>query len=164
MGKKILKFLFIGSVSILFIFMIMVGLIWLIFPSEKNHLEDDVLIENFEKNRDSFEKLVVMFNEDKNMSVIDDTWIRPENGISHKRWEEYKRLVQKLELDAGIHRCYGKECIEFISTSQGLPSAGTAKGYVYKPQNPKSIDRRNENGIMYKKINKDWYVFFEWDS
>lgn len=164
MGKKILKFLFFGSLSILFVFMIMVGLIWLIFPSEKNHLEDEVLIEKFEKNRESFDKLVVMFHEDKNMSVIDDTWMRPKNGISQKRWAEYKKLVQKLELDFGIRRCNGEDCIEFISTSQGLPSAGTAKGYVYKPQNTESIDRHTANGIMYKKINKDWYIFFEWDS
>lgn len=159
MGKKILKFLLIGSLLILFIFVGTVGLIWLIFPAEKDHLDDAVLIKNLEVNINSYNKLITMFHEDKNMSIIDDTWMNPENGISNQRWEEYKKLLTKLDLDGGVRSC-GGECIEFISTSQGLLDAGSTKGYRYRPQNPMSF-KSEDTVIDYKKINENWYIFYE---
>ena len=58
MGKKILKFLLIGFFSILFIFMCLVALLWLIFPAEKDHLDDGVLTKNLEVNIDSYNKKI----------------------------------------------------------------------------------------------------------
>ena len=159
MGKKILKFLLIGFFSILFIFMCLVALLWLIFPAEKDHLDDGVLTKNLEVNIYSYNKLITMFHEDKNMSVIDDTWMRPENGISNQRWEEYKKLLTKLDLDDGVRSC-GGECVEFISTSKGLLEAGSTKGYRYKPKNPMSF-KSEETVVDYKKINENWYIFYE---
>jgi hypothetical protein len=74
----------------------------------KPHVSDKKLIENFDKHRANFEKIVRMANEDSAvMSIHEDyvqlkgynnnTWQNDaQEGFSTKRWNEYKNLFKQL--------------------------------------------------------------------
>lgn len=134
--------------------------------TEKDHLSDELLINNLNTDKAKYETLITMFKQDKPITVVHPTWILPKNAISNERWNVYKRLFNELDLDAGMRSWGGNESIYFISTARGMLDSSSSKGYVYKPQKPeflfKNLDEfpKNlpKNARAYRKIDNDWYI------
>ncbi len=147
------------------------GLDFVIAPlmRDRDHLPDEILIQNLNTDIKKFELLIKMFKEDTPVSVVHPTWIAPENAITKERWYEYKKLFSELRLDGGMRSWLG-ESILFTSTAQGLSIGGSSKGYIYKPESPVPLYTNLENispyseksGKGYKKINENWYIYFDW--
>ena len=150
-----------------------VGFVWYVFSDirGRDHVTDQILISDLQKNKNKYEKLISMFREDAPATVIHPTWISPDNVITEARWDEYKKLFLELGLDAGM-RSWGSDSIWFISTAQGLAIGGSSKGYMYKPENPEPLYMTLDNipvdlksNVMgYRKINDQWYIVFDWDD
>ena len=139
----------------------------------RSHFPDDVLIQDLNMNMEKYELLIEMFREDAHMKAIDIGWMRPDNGINETRWEEYKELLEELELSGGISRLSrGDEGILFLSTARGNVTGGSTKGYVYRPEdatplypNLDTIPEDLESNVpAFRKINEDWYITFTWDD
>lgn len=150
-----------------------IALLYIIFSliHGRDHVSDEVLIQNLGENIVKYELLISMFREDAPASVIHPTWMSPDHVVDDERWRKYKTLFDELELDAGI-RTWGGESIRFISTAQGLVTGGSMKGYVYRPENPfpqypslnQIPDDLESNVTGYRKINEQWYIMFNWDD
>lgn len=128
----------------------------------------------FDKNREMFDKLVQMSNEDSNVSRIsyDFTWLvddvsfpRSEDklGFTKERWSEYKILFNKINLMSGIKR--GGREVYFMAYTAGLATRGIEKGYVFSKEDlkctSKSLDDIDNQGDRFacKEIGKDWYLY-----
>ncbi len=160
---------------VLFIVLTSIGCI------NNSHPADESLLYNFHENEQRFELLLKMAKEDSHMIRVarSFTWTkknasfpRPKSeiGISDERWSQYKNLFDELDLDAGILN-YQPERTEFISSTKGLMTGGSSKGYVYLLNKPnkleKSLDNFDESGFnkdinyAYKKIKGNWYLYYE---
>jgi hypothetical protein len=150
-----------------------VGFVWYASSDirEREHVSDEVLINNLESHTERYQRLIAMFREDHPVAVVHPDWISPDYVITEDRWAEYQSLFDELELDAGM-RAWGESSIWFIATAQGLVTGGSSKGYMYKPERhtpvfpsldeiPKSL-QANVKG--YRKINDDWYIVLVWDD
>lgn len=134
----------------------------------RDHVPDEILIENLTSDFAKFEQLITMFREDNPVTVIHPNFMAPDDAISNTRWNAYKRLFEELELDAGMRALKG-ESIWFISTARGLSIAGSLKGYIFMPENPRplyqSLNQRPDDlksGVRgYRKINNEWYISFD---
>ena len=138
---------------------------------ERPHLTDEALIENLRENMDQYNLLIEMFAADYPLTTVHPHFIRPDHEISAERWEEYQKIFRELELDAGMR--YGpNESIWFISTTHGLMTGGSIKGYVYRPKTPTPLytslnsipDDLKSNVYAFKKINEEWFISFYWDD
>jgi hypothetical protein len=144
---------------------------------DRPHPTDASLIENFEKNRDDLERLAAMCREDANMVRIAPSflwrvdhagWPRPESewGITKERWDQYRELFGKLGLTMGINN-YQPESIYFLSSTRGLVTGGSSKGYAYLSEPPErteeSLDdfKFEKEGAVYRHLTGDWYLFYE---
>lgn len=144
-----------------------VGFIWIIyqFLFTTGHPSDKDLLRNFEQNREKYETLVTMFEQDGSPQVIAPDWKRSAKAIDQARWDEYKILFSELELDGGLRSSEGKT-IKFIASAGGLPSANSGKGYMFRPKSPQAIydnlDKFPDTRMSYRKIDDDWYIFLHW--
>lgn len=137
----------------------------------RDHVADQDLISGLEVDKVKYQRLVSMFREDAPVTEVHPNWINPDKVISQARWDDYKVLFSELGLDSGM-RSWGGESIWFISTSQGLVTGGSSKGYMYKPESPHplftSLDKipkgLESNVKGYRKISDDWYIVLEWDD
>jgi len=105
-----------------------------------------------------------MAKEDSNMVRIakDFTWTkdnamfpRPKSelGITNERWEKYKSLFYKLGLEAGILN-YQPDRVELISSTEGLLTGGSSKGYIYLENVPDRLETSLDNYDI-SKFKKD---------
>lgn len=141
------------------------------------HYSDETLTEVFQKNKTDFDLLARMAQEDANMIRIADdfTWTkdsaafpRPESemGITKERWDDYKKLFVKLGLKAGILN-YQPEKIYFTSTTEGLLTGGSSKGFAFMIENTEIVFNSLDNfefkssGYAYKKLEGNWYLYYE---
>jgi hypothetical protein len=136
-----------------------------------DHLSEQELISDLDTNAKEYQKLISMFRDDAPLTTVHPTWIYPENAISPARWLAYKKLFTELGLDAGM-RSWGGQSIWFISTTRGLVTGGSSKGYMYLPEDPVPLytsldhipDDLESNVEGYRKITKDWFITFKWDD
>lgn len=145
------------------------------------HPSDSFLLQNFQENEKDFNLLVGMAKKDSNMIRIayDFTWTedsaaypRPksEMGISDERWSSYKKLFAKLGLKAGILN-YQPDRVELISSTEGLLTGGSSKGYIYLEEEPEILENSLDNyditkfkkeiNYVYRKIKGNWYLYYE---
>lgn len=133
----------------------------------------------FAQHEEDFGRLISMSQVDAKVIRIapDFTWLddnakwpRPESelGFSKERWEEYKRLFDKLGLKEGLARDAGGDTVYLIAHSEGLGTGGSGKGYVYSTSELSplydSLDNLSlapSNGKhVYKKLKESWYLFY----
>ena len=139
--------------------------------NEREHLSDNELISSLNENIEHYTSLVTMFRDDAPLSIAHPIRIHPRNSIFPQRWQEYKRLFNKLKIEAGMRR-WQEESIWFISSTQSLASGASSKGLMYQPKSPSplynSLDEHpkdlNSNVKGYRKINEDWYIVYDWDD
>jgi hypothetical protein len=144
-----------------------------------SHPEDAILEANFRKHESDFASLIQMSDADQKVVRIasDFTWLdtnaawpRPEAewGFSKERWDQYRNLFKKLGLEGGIVREEHGEVTYFISSSKGLVTHGTEKGYAYSHNEllptAESLDdvTRMPRGqsVVFKKLKEHWYLFY----
>jgi hypothetical protein len=133
----------------------------------------------FYEHRAEFEKLVKMVEEDSQkvgvgdgfaFSKSDPSQIQKYPGISQERWNEYRKLLNKVGSSEGLEKYAGTTQIYFNVAVQYL--GGQSKGIVYSPtplspvlesldQNP-PISLYDDHGSMkvYKPITDHWYIFY----
>ena len=131
-----LRSLKLASVALLLYFAMSCDLIFNI-----PHPSDDTLLRNFQEHEADFALLARMASEDSRVVRIayDFTWLednagwpRPESelGFSRQRWDEYRRLFRKLDLEAGLLN-HQPDIILFLASTKGLMTGGSMKGYAY---------------------------------
>jgi hypothetical protein len=143
---------------------------------ERPHPADQTLETNFLKHEADFDLLVRMAKEDSTVVRIapDFTWLennaawpRPETelGFSNQRWEDYRRLFNKLSLPAGILN-YQPDSVMLLASTRGLVTGGSSKGYAYAVKDPSPIFESLESvsfkdsRIAYKRIKGHWFLFY----
>ena len=58
--------------------------------------------------------------------------------------------------------------VEFVVSTEGAMMVGSRKGYLYSPEAPENLPNAWEApdghlGGTYRKIEDDWYIFYEWE-
>ena len=156
------------------------------FNSNAKHPSDTALIQRFQKNEGTFNKLARMSTEDSKVIRIADTftrldtnwaWPRPDSqlGFSKERWNEYLARFKQLGLDSGISRetNAGSAVVFITASSKGMTLRGSSKGYAYSEQSlspvfdtlddtPFDPKSRAEHGVAFKPIKGHWYLYYEW--
>ncbi len=148
---------------------------------DRPHPTDSSLIANFEANEADFNRLVQMCEEDANMVRIAPEflwrtdhagWPRPESewGITRERWDEYRKLFKKVDLDNGLVN-YQPDLIHMFASNKGLLTGGSSKGYAYSIKTPALIADVLDNyefqpphkdiEVVYRRIKGNWYLYFE---
>ncbi len=138
-----------------------------------HHPSDGVLLENFARNEEGFERLVAMLREDRELSRVANNWTDPTDpstiGVTPERIKTYRKLFEKVCIPEGSS--YGRdprdgsEEFEFISSTYGLMVGGSWKGYVHlqKPPDPIVMDldtyQPPEGSFTaYRHIKGNWYL------
>jgi hypothetical protein len=181
----------------LLMFAIGVGTVALIKFSAP-HASDSVLTRNFYDREVDFNLLVKMANEDSKVHIIgssfvdldnkddwppsiylheNEAWPRSEAelGFTKQRWDEYRSLFKRLNLESGMHRKHDMPDAIFFTASidfseiDEAETAVTEKGYVYSSKGiyyslTGSLDgiEINRPAIFFKKLNDNWYLYYEW--
>ena len=159
-------------------------LLWWVGPNQPS---DETLQKQFYRKRPDLERLAAMLAEDSQMTRIapdflwtQDTvaWPRPESqwGISRVRWEEYKSLFSRANVDKGAVSGGKSREARFIVYSWGIVPAGVSVSYLhcgqpdpgYVPTEPACIDQKDSGagmygpstsyGYRYKKITQGWFI------
>lgn len=94
-------------------------------------------------------------------------WPRPDSllGISHARWDQYRRLFKRVGSENGLGRGPdGSVHILIKVSSFGLGTSGGGRGYLFSPSPPaplgtplESLPRRK--GLRYQPLTGGWYIF-----
>jgi hypothetical protein len=107
---------------------------WTFTSTFHTHPTDQALIANFRAHQAEFNQLLQMFQADVDVGRIAPDFT--DKPIPLRRWNEYRRLYRSLGLEAGIEGYGTKDFIWFHSSSSGLATSGSSKGYVYTLQAP----------------------------
>lgn len=141
---------------------------------------DSDLEARFRSNRQAFEQMARMVEEDRHLTRIapnytwlddDISWPRPNIGLSLERWNLYRRLFKETGATAGILRPIGSRTTFLIAYSFGLVTGSTDKGYAFcwDPLAPlfPSLDRRpgdlKKGQPAFKRLEDNWYIYYESD-
>ena len=145
---------------------------------------DEALRSRFIAHRTDFEKLVVMANEDSQLTRIapnftwlknDVSWPRKNVGISQQRWNEYRQIFRRVGASDGIEKGKNPNRVIFPIVYGGLVPSGFTKGLIYSqsPLSPilSSLDKRppdkywtgsdHSHVLVYKPIEDHWYIYYE---
>jgi hypothetical protein len=151
-----------------------------VVPGHTSMPTDARLEQVFSDNESDFKRLVHMAYVDEHVIRIapgftwlenDVNWPRAssEIGFSEERWNEYRRLFEKLNLDNGLARY--TDSVYLFASSSGQVTGGIGKGYVYSmaQQHPQydSLDNLKLSSVngnrAFKKIRDDWYLVLQWE-
>ena len=141
---------------------------------------DAQLIQEFQKNRPEYERLLKMFREDRALGRVAPTFTRPANffsgaplssspDITATRLKEYRDLFRRLSLEAGIEGYDDKHVIEFLRYGEGFGAGlgGSGKGIAFSdslpPDQPAEFgcETPTSNCWRYLPIGAGWFVFTE---
>lgn len=171
----------------LFIFNILVLFLLLLLLTSfgcSSYPSDKYLIENFNANREEFEKLLTMAQIDKqiisvkkNGEVLDINYKQNETLLSSERINEYTNLLNKINaLEIQINTDNKKDSSNFSgisifawdTRSWSIVGGGHSKSYTFQLEKPEqivdSLDRLKSNGndvVAYKKISENWYLYLD---
>lgn len=163
--------------------------IFLILPvfsfcnSDPHHPSDASLEEAFKRQEDVFNRIIEMYTVDSRLTRIAQdfttteertSWPCPESelGFSKERWDQYRQLFRIADLKGGFWRRPGSNDGYLIVSTAGLATGGSIKGYVYSVEAlqplsdsldkvPYDLLHESPNRTVYKKIKKNWYLFYE---
>jgi hypothetical protein len=131
------------------------------------------LVSEFPARRAALDTLRQMSNQDPHVNRIapdftkldtDEDWPRPDSllGISHARWDEYRRLFKRVGSESGLGR--GADGRVYITIKAVGLLGGASEGYVGSPTPPAplvtSLDSHPAGkGQRYRALAGGWYVF-----
>ena len=122
----------------------------------------------FDDNRDDFNKLVSMTEQDRKLVRIrfDSTYMDTDTGVkknvalSEDRWQQYRTLFRKLELTDGLERA--ENAIFFYSHCEGSALDEDCKGFAYSKNSlaptAETLDDPRD-GEYFKPLYPNWYLF-----
>jgi hypothetical protein len=152
--------------------------------------KDEQLLEEFRNHRADFETLVRMFEEDKGLGRVGDSFTKPDDpqrvGVSAARIRDYRRLCNAVNApnciegyDATFDRLFGaveagrsesKDPIWIHRASRGLSVSGASKGFMYSAD-PRfeivaDLDRvrPSRSGTWIRQIEGLWYIYFDYED
>jgi hypothetical protein len=167
----------IGVSLLLALLVVVVACIMLFLLSNElggEHPSSQELIDNFYSHCPEFDQLLQMALEDQELSRVAYDFTRPENpetiGVTQERLNEYRRLFDELNLEAGIDN--GRDSIWFIASARGLSVSGSAKGYIYSRIPPglivedlDSYDSPDGRSFTaFQKIEGNWYLYYDYED
>ena len=137
------------------------------------HKSDEEMIHSFKTHQRQFKQLVSMIMHDKGLLRVDTDWTLPKDpgamGVSQNRIGEYRRVMRELGISRGFSADGERKEIKFISTAEGDVTHGSSKGYLYTRISPGELDSDLNEVIKkgdfygYRRIEGDWYLFYEKD-
>ncbi|MBK8805044.1 MAG: hypothetical protein IPN71_23815 [Fibrobacteres bacterium] len=170
--NKLLKAFVIVGGGILALLVVVLLAIWIVLRIllvGKDHPSDAQLETLLRTQRPQIDSLVRMIQQDK-LTVVADDRIRPDSVLSKERWDLYRGLLDRLEVESGI-RQYPTGEVELMISTQGLTTGGSSKSLVFLPKDPTpllpGLDERPpgiNSGFGYKSLWDGWYIFHEWDN
>ena len=157
---------------------LLAGVSWWAFAKE--HPADAQMKREFVQQRQDYEKLIQMSNEDKHVVRIamtftwldtDASWPRDNVGFSTERWNAYRSLFRKLGISDGLSKREDfPSCIFFLVSGIGIVPSSSSKGFVYSPR-PLSPTRDSlddfrskvsaQDIFTFEPIAPNWYLFLE---
>ena len=168
-------------IGILLFISILAG--WVFFFPPNPLTSDQKMIDHFERNRQSFEKLAGLASADAELTSLDRQTVvlngrylkRAEvtGDLSPVRLDQYQALMDELDVRRLDRPSTGGGAIHFetdsiaVSELDYLESIVISKDYVYSPWQPSplsdSLDDKNfETSVnCYKKIDGTWYLYFD---
>lgn len=157
----------------------------LLLSCDNEHPPDSRLIANYQSHEADFQKMIRMVKDDSNVvrispdfTMLGDNykWPRPESelGFTKERWEEYRQIFRKLELEDGVAWYTIKKGPVLLLASvksRASNSGGSTKGYAFstEPLSPvlESLDDVRFDGTtrhpklpVYRKITDNWYLYY----
>lgn len=138
---------------------------------------DIEMINYFNQNKNYFDNLYLMIEEDK----LDHYPLFAQEKrndislpISEYRESEYKTLMEGLNLIRFYHPYKGHKIVYFIYATSGDATWGIDKGYEFygeKMQEKEFINnelldealKKNVNTLLFKQINESWNLFLMYD-
>ena len=151
--------------SILFVILLSIGCgsVWL--PTESE------MTENFYANKDQFQKLASMLEEDKQLVRLsrENTFYESNEAraISQERIDSYRKILEAIKIEDGIHRD-DPNSVKLIASAEGFPVPRYSKAFLYTSQVPEplveSIDKfvsTRKSPPVYKKLEDNWYLVYE---
>jgi hypothetical protein len=131
---------------------------------------DAALRQTFFSNRDDFEKLVRMSEQDRcvvriasDFTIMDtDSGLRMNMGLPQNRWEQYRVLFRKLGITDGLSRSKDfPDAVLFYAQCEGSAVDADCKGFAYsaKPLLPieNSLDKPRP-GTVFALMSPNWYL------
>lgn len=92
-------------------------------------------------------------------------WPRPDSllGISHARWDEYRRLFKRVGSENGLGRGPDGR-LEIVIKAIGIVNRGASRGYMFSPTLPAPVATSLEllprrNKVRYQPLSGGWYIF-----
>jgi hypothetical protein len=182
--RKVLGFLLVGVASLFAV--IVGGLLLLMWSCEPPSI--DTLASRFPRQRKDLETIILMSDQDAQLTRIDPDWLQtsnhqylsysPETGITLERWNEYRRLFVRNDITQGIQRDPATRDAFILVKSVGLLNRGTSNGFLYCGPGPThrylpcSLSdpegehpySRGDEAYSYRKLADHWYAFSEGPS
>lgn len=153
--------------------LILAFLILIIGCGAFKHPSDTDMKQKFLSNKEDFFKLVKMLEEDKKIVRLDyeDVFYSDNSRgkISEEKLNEYRSLLRKLKLEAGIHRD-NISSVRLIASTNRLSLSNSEKSFLYSIDDVspivESLDQEIANDYgdhppAYKKIDNNWYLVYE---
>ncbi len=147
----------------------------LIFPVlfiERIQMPADAdVTDHFYKHRSEFSKLAEMLSEDQQIQYLSQSLVSRCGPLEDERYSQYKDLIDQTAL-LGVRSNSGQPRHITFLRKDCYANAKFVKGYVYMNSEPQIIhvsldsDYRDlpPGSRMYKKIEKNWYIFLEHQS
>lgn len=115
-------------------------------------LTDEEIVADFHRHKADADRLVVMTTEDAHLERVADEWFmdtsretfeHAEPGrLSEDRWDEYRRLFRRLDLEAGIS--VEPSGIFFYRRTYGIESHGSIRGFALLRKPPETVCKARE--------------------
>lgn len=128
------------------------------------HPSDAVLVENFRKNRESFDLLLEMLREDQSVMGLDREKRLLTNGkaLPADRVADYKRIAEELGFCMGFRSSSEGSHLEAHVSAAGMVFNGSTKGYEYTTEDlsrylVESLDGMT-SGYYLRSLGSNWYL------
>lgn len=143
----------------------------LLLDCNRAGVRDSKLKAVFYGNRDDFNKLVLMSQQDRRVTRIDfgftimDTDSGPKRnvGLSEDRWQEYRVLFRKLGITGGLERPEAfPSAVLFYAHCEGSAIDADCKGFAYseRPLLPIATNLdKPRYGDVFEPLGQNWYLF-----
>ncbi len=138
--------------------------------SESEHPEDKVLIQNFEANRQYFDRLRVMAQKEASIFAVTNDVTVPEHltDAEDARVQTYRMVLNAVCPDGELRISKAEQALSLTCTSVGVVTHNSQKGYLYSEEPPKSFDlypnldsfTKKGAGNGYRRIEGNWYLFY----
>jgi hypothetical protein len=148
-------------------------LIWLFLPPS-----DTSLKRQFSEHRHELERLVQMADEDVQLIRISPSLVETvdgkqftssesDNGLSERRWVEYRGLFKSANLRDGLYKNDGDIFLSFRRVER-IDPVGSSFGYLYCPALKQQYgfvpciedgESGEGRGHRWKKLDSGWYIY-----